>query len=218
MPRYIHLIIILLSFFAATAKGAQASYSLSEYERWAKLSTDSLMNRGRKYLLSGEKTDSALICYTIITSRYKSGEASRHELYQYAKALNNMGFLFAGHYLDYEKAYAYLTQSLKLSRDKGFSDNLPYVYLNLAAVYENRKSVFGINDPKHDALKNMRLAFKSATKEKEWNVAYTCFTNLLNMAADDNTLHSIQGEIKIFKSIAHRHPTPMGKFATELLE
>lgn len=217
MPRYIHLIIILLSFFAATAKGAQASYSLSEYERWAKLSTDSLMNRGRKYLLSGEKPDSALICYTIITSRYKSGEASRHELYQYAKALNNMGFLFAGHYLDYEKAYAYLTQSLKLSRDKGFSDNLPYVYLNLAAVYENRKSVFDINDPKHDALKNMRLAFKSATKEKEWNVAYTCFTNLLNMAADDNTLHSIQGEIKIFKSIAHRHPTPMGKFATELL-
>ena len=217
MPRYIHLIIILISFFATTSKGAQASYSLSEYERWAKLSTDSLMNRGREYLVSGDKPDSALICYTIVTSRYKSGKASRQELYQYAKALNNMGFLFAGHYLDYEKAYSYLTQSLKLSQDNRFSDNLPYVYLNLAAVYENRKSVFGISDPKHDALKNMRLAFKSATKEKEWTVAYTCFTNLLNMVAEDNTLNGIQEEIRIFKSIFSKHPTPMGKFAMALL-
>ena len=183
MLRYIHRIIIFLSFFATTGKGASASFSLSEYEWWAKLSTDSLMTRGREYLISGDKSDSALICYTIVTSRYKSGKASRHELYLYAKALNNMGFLFAGHYLDYEKAYSYLTQSLKLSQENRFSDNLPYVYLNLAAVYENRKSVFGISDPKHDALKNMQLAFKSATKEKEWNVAFTCFTNLLNMVA-----------------------------------
>lgn len=217
MLRYIHLIIIFLSFFATTGKGAQASYSLSEYERWAKLSTDSLMNRGRKYLISGDKPDSALICYTIVTSRYNSGKASRHELYQYAKALNNMGFLFAEHYLDYEKAYSYLTQSLKLSQKNRFSDNLPYVYLNLAAVYENRKSVFGISDPKHDALKNMRLAFRSATEEKEWNVAFTCFTNLLNMVAEDNTLHGIQEEIRIFKSIFSNHPIPMGKFAMTLL-
>ncbi|WP_288762452.1 AraC family transcriptional regulator [uncultured Prevotella sp.] len=217
MLRYIHLIIIFLSFFATTGKGASASFSLSEYEWWAKLSTDSLMTRGMEYLISGDKSDSALICYTIVTSRYKSGKASRHELYLYAKALNNMGFLFAGHYLDYEKAYSYLTQSLKLSQENRFSDNLPYVYLNLAAVYENRKSVFGISDPKHDALKNMQLAFKSATKEKEWNVAFTCFTNLLNMVAEDNTLHGIQEEIRIFKSIFSRHPTPMGKYAMTLL-
>ena len=216
MPRYIHLIIILL-LAATTSKGAQASYSLSEYERWAKLSTDSLMNRGREYLLSGNKPDSALICYTIVTSRYKNGRAPRHELYQYAKALNNMGFLFAGHYLDYEKAYTYLTQSLKLSHENRFNDNLPYVYLNLAAVYENRKSVFGISDPKHDALKNMRLAFKSATKEKQWIVAYTCFTNLLNMVAENNNLNGIREEINIFKSILVRHPAPMGQFAKALL-
>lgn len=128
-----------------------------------------------------------------------------------------MGFLFAGHYLDYEKAYSYLTQSLKLSQENRFSDNLPYVYLNLAAVYENRKSVFGISDPKHDALKNMRLAFKSATKEKQWMVAYTCFTNLLNMVAEDNTLSGIREEIKIFRSILARHPAPMGQFAKALL-
>ncbi len=213
-----HLFItLLLAHFVLTARSAGASYSLSEHERWAKLPTDSLMKRGREYLLSGDKPDSALICYTIVTSRYKSGKASRHDLYQYAKALNNMGFLFAGHYLDYEKAYAYLTQSLKLSREKEFNDNLPYVYLNLAAVYENRKSVFGISDPKHDALKNMRLAFKSATKEEEWTVAYTCFTNLMNMVAENKALHGIQEEIKIFKSILHRHPTPMGQFAMALL-
>ena len=217
MPRYIHTIILLLALFATDARATRASYSLSEYERWTKLPTDSLMSRGREYLLSGDKPDSALVCYAIVTSRYKSGKASHHELYQYAKALNNMGFLFAGHYLDYEKAYAYLTQSLKLSQEKGFNDNLPYVYLNLAAVYENRNSVFGISDPKHDALKNMRLAFKSATKEKEWTVAYTCFTNLLNMVAEDKTLRSIQGEIKIFKSIVHRHPSPMGQFAMTML-
>lgn len=217
MPRYIHLIIILLTFFATVSRGAQASYSLSEYERWSKLSTDSLMNRGREYLFSGNKSDSALICYTIVTSRYKSGEASRHELYQYAKALNNMGFLFAGHYLDYEKAYTYLTQSLKLSREKGFSDNLPYVYLNLAGVYENRKSVFGISDPKHDALKNMRLAFRSAVKEKQWTVAYTCFTNLLNMVAENNSMNAIRQEIATFRKIAENHPSPMGKFAAALL-
>ena len=128
-----------------------------------------------------------------------------------------MGFLFACHYLDYEKAYSYLTQSLKLSQENRFSDNLPYVYLNLAAVYENRKSVFGISDPKHDALKNMRLAFKSATKEKQWMVAYTCFTNLLNMVAEDNTLSGIREEIKIFRSILARHPAPMGQFAKALL-
>ena len=206
-----------MMLFSTATRGAQASYSLSEYEKWTTMSTDSLMTRGRRYLLCGNKADSALVCYTIITSRYKDKKATRHELYQYAKALNNMGFLFAGHYLDYEKAYLYLTQSLKLSQEQGFNDNLPYVYLNLAAVYENRKSVFGISDPKHDAMKNMRLAFKSSTKEEEWTVAYTCFTNLLNMVADNNSLHSIKEEIRIFNSIVRRHPSPMGKFALALL-
>ena len=216
MSRFIH-IILFLTLFCTGARGARAAYSLSEYEQWSKLSTDSLMNRGRGYLLSGNKADSALVCYTIVTSRYKSGRGSRHELYQYAKALNNMGFLFAGHYFDYEKAYAYLTKSLKLSQREGFSDNLPYAYLNIAAVYENRKSVFGISDPNHDALKNMKLAFRSATKEKEWTVAYTCFTNLLNMTDEGKGTRGIADEIKVFKSISGSHPAPMGRFAMKML-
>lgn len=205
--------LVLCCMLPMGVKAARATYSLATYRLWSKLPTDTLMNRGRAYLAQETRIDSALICYTVVVQRYKEGQGNRAERYQYAKALNNLGFMFAGHYMDFEKAYYYLMESKRISLNEKFSENLPYVYMNLASMYENRSSLFGISDPNHDAFKSMRLAFRSAVSERQWMVAYTCFTNLLTMVAGSQSLSSIKAETKTFQAVYSQHPLPMGEYA-----
>ena len=212
------LVVALCCIFPLGGKAARAIYSLATYRQWSKLPTDTLMNRGRAYLTHQTSIDSAFVCYTVVVERFKEGQGNHHECYQYAKALNNLGFMFATHYLDFEKAYNYLMESKRISQAEKFSDNLPYVYMNLAAMYDNRRSLFGISDPKHDALRSMRLAYTTAVHEQQWMVAYTCFTNLLSMVADTHSLESIRGEMHTFKSIYAKHPLPMGEYALYMME
>ena len=211
-------LVALYLLLPSDAKAARATYSLATYRQWSKQPTDTLMTRGRAYLAHQTSMDSAFVCYTVVVERFKDGHGDHHERYQYAKALNNLGFMFATHYLDFEKAYNYLMESKRISQAEKFSDNLPYVYMNLAAMYDNRRSLFGISDPKHDALRSMRLAYTTAVHEQQWMVAYTCFTNLLSMVADTHSLESIRGEMHTFKSIYAKHPLPMGEYALYMME
>ncbi len=218
MNKFLYFLFVFIMCGIIRSNGANAKYSIEEFRKWSKLSTDSLMKRGRTYLATETQVDSALICYVIVESRYKDGSGNRHERYQYAKALNNLGYMFAEYYMDFEKAFNYLIASKTVSKSEKFTDNLPYVYMNIAAMYENRRTMFGISTPEQDVLREMKAAFRYAARERQWKVAYTCFSNLLIMVEDDNTLDNIKTEIDVFRLAYKSHPLPMGAYAMSMLK
>ena len=185
---------------AFAAQGGRVAYDMGEYNRWAKLSTDELMRSGQHFLQDKGLADSALICYAIVSSR--EGKAKdRDEMKQIVKAFNNLGFIYAAYYYDYQKAYENVDHSLELCKQYGFDNNIAYGYLNLASILDSRNDLYGDEALSSEALENTKLAFDYAVKVQEWNVAVTSIFNMLNMMRDKDDIQLIKPELDQFKQL-----------------
>ena len=185
---------------AFAAQGGRVAYDMGEYNRWAKLSTDELMRSGQHFLQDKGLADSALICYAIVSSR--EGKAKdRDEMKQIVKAFNNLGFIYAAYYYDYQKAYENVDHSLELCKQYGFDNNIAYGYLNLASILDSRNDLYGDEALSSEALENNKLAFDYAVKVQEWNVAVTSIFNMLNMMRDKDDIQLIKPELDQFKQL-----------------
>lgn len=192
---------IVALMVAIAAQGTRVAYTMDEYKRWAKLSTNELMRSGQHFLQDKGLADSALVCYAVVSSR--EGKAkNRDEQKQIVKAFNNLGFIYAAYYYDYQKAYENVDHSLELCKQYGFEDNLAYGYLNLASILDSRNDLYGDDAMSTEALENNKLAFDYAVKVQEWNVAVTSIFNMLNMMREKDDIQLIKPELDHFKSLA----------------
>ena len=75
-----HTIIYILSLlFLVATRGfaAGAAFGTQELKKYNGMPTERLLNLGKHYLDVRHKPDSALVCYTIIASRYKNKAGSK---------------------------------------------------------------------------------------------------------------------------------------------
>lgn len=100
--------ILLMLLVSVCALGANA-YNVNQYNHLARLSTEELMHRGQDFLQNKGLVDSAIVCYSIVAHRAQSENQESKEMYQIARALNNLGYIYATYYYDYHKAYENLT-------------------------------------------------------------------------------------------------------------
>ena len=183
-----------------STQGANA-YNVNQYHRLDRLSTEDLMRRGQDYLQNKGWADSAMVCYSIVANRAQSDHQESNEMYQIARALNNLGYIYATYYYDYHKAYENLNQSMELSKRYGYDNNLAYAYLNMASIINSRNSLYADGAFSSDALDNTRLAFDVAVKAREWNVAVTSIYNMLEMMRNKNDIGLIEPELTRFKNL-----------------
>jgi len=192
--------ILLMLLISVSALGANA-YNVNQYNHLARLSTEELMHRGQDFLQNKGLVDSAIVCYSIVAHRAQSENQESKEMYQIARALNNLGYIYATYYYDYHKAYENLNQSMELSKRYGFDNNLAYAYLNMASIIDDRNSLFGDDTFSTDALENTKLAFDVAAKAREWNVAVTSIYNMLDMVRNGMDIRRIEPELNRFKNL-----------------
>ncbi len=192
--------ILLMLLVSVNALGANA-YNVNQYNHLARLSTEELMHRGQDFLQNKGLVDSAIVCYSIVAHRAQSENQESKEMYQIARALNNLGYIYATYYYDYHKAYENLNQSMELSKRYGFDNNLAYAYLNMASIINARNSLYAGEDFSSDALDNTRQAFDVAVKAQEWNVAVTSIYNMLEMMRNKNDIGLIEPELNRFKNL-----------------
>ena len=76
------------------------AYNVNQYNQWVKVSTEELMRRGQDYLQNKGWVDSAMVCYSIVAGRAQNNNLESKEIYQIARALNNIGYLYAASYYD----------------------------------------------------------------------------------------------------------------------
>jgi len=193
-------IILLMLLVSITMRGAHA-YNVDQYNRWAKISTDELMDRAQDYLQNKGWVDSAMVCYSIVANRAQQDHQDNHSLNQIAIALNNVAYIYATYYYDYEKAYENLNQSVEMSMRYRFDNNLAYAYMNMASILDNSNSLYGESCFSSEALENTKLAFAVAVKAQEWNVAVTSIYNMLDMLGNGADSRMIEPELARFKKL-----------------
>lgn len=181
-------------------RGANA-YNINQHNQWVKVSTEDLMRRGQDYLQNKGWVDSALVCYTIVANRARRTDQDSKEMYQIARALNNIGYIYAAYYYDYQKAYENVKRSMELSKQYGFDNNLAYAYINMASIIDNRNRLVSDAVLTSEVLDNTRLAFDVAVKAKEWNVAVTSVYNMLDMINDKADFSLITPDLARFKNL-----------------
>ena len=194
---YAILIMLLASVMMLDAN----AYNVKQYNQWVKVSTEELMRRGQDYLQNKGWVDSAMVCYSIIAGRAQNNNLESKEIYQIARALNNIGYISATYYYDFQKAYENLNKSMELSKLYGFDNNLAYSYLNMASIFDNRNRLFANDALSTEALDNTKLAFDFAVKAQEWNVAVTSIYNMLEMIHNKADFELIAPDLVRFKNL-----------------
>lgn len=192
--------ILIMLLASVMMRGANA-YNINQHNQWVKVSTEDLMRRGQDYLQNKGWVDSALVCYTIVANRARRTDQDSKEMYQIARALNNIGYIYAAYYYDYQKAYENVKRSMELSKQYGFDNNLAYAYINMASIIDNRNRLVSDAVLTSEVLDNTRLAFDVAVKAKEWNVAVTSVYNMLDMINDKADLSLITPDLARFKNL-----------------
>lgn len=200
-----------LLFTQALLWGKSKPQTLSRdfYNRWVLMSTPDLMARAKQYIHSPEKRDSALVWYSIVASRYGNTEYSEADHKQAVGAMNNLGYLYFYFYQDYYKSYSYLQRGLKLSLENGYTEQLPYLYLNLGNFY-------GIDDDastgqlRHErALSYYKKSFCTAIETSTFDILCIVMSNMLSVAYNMQKMDSIQNEIAIFNKTKIPNKTPL---------
>ena len=181
-------------------RGANA-YNINQHNQWVKVSTEGLMRRGQDYLQNKGWVDSALVCYTIVANRALRTDQDSKEMNHIARALNNIGYIYAAYYYDYQKAYENVKRSMEMSKQYGFDNNLAYVYMNMASILDSRNRLVSDETLSTEVLDNTRLAFDVAVKSGEWNVAVTSIYNMLDMIHDKGEAELIAPDLARFKGL-----------------
>ena len=195
------LFAILIMLLASVMMLDANAYNVNQHNQWVKVSTEDLMRRGQDYLQNKGWVDSAMVCYSIVANRVQNNNLESKEKYQIARALNNLGYIYATYYYDFQKAYENLNKSMELSKLYGFDNNWAYSYLNMASIVDSRNRLFANDALSTEALDNTKLAFDFAVKAQEWNVAVTSIYNMLEMIHNKTDFELIAPDLVRFKNL-----------------
>jgi AraC-like DNA-binding protein/multisubunit Na+/H+ antiporter MnhC subunit len=183
--------------FAITAIAAPAFHT-PFYDRWTNLSSKTLMEKAVKFI-AANKTDSALVCYTIISNRYYEQKQNQTEIEHSANAMNDAGYMYFFYYFDYQKAYSYFLQSLNVAEQYKLPEVKPYVYLNLANLYRSSSEMHQTSDFNDTIMNYYKKAFYSSLENKDWKCYSVIFYGLAYYAYKTGKCAEIQKEINAFQ-------------------
>jgi len=195
------LFAILLTLLVSVSAQEAHAYNVNQHNCLDRLTTAELMLRGQDFLQNKGWADSAMVCYSIVANRAQDNNLESKEMNQIARALNNLGYIYATYYYDFQKAYENLYESMELSKLYGFDNTLAYSYLNMASIIDSRNWLFANDALSTETLDNTKLAFDFAVKAKEWNVAVTSIYNMLDMIHNKADFELIAPDLVRFKNL-----------------
>lgn len=154
----------------------------SEYKPWIGLSIPELTDVGRKALCDTDSFPTAIKAFTTILGRYDGGAYGKDDIRDIVSAMNNLGYIYTFHYLDYQKGIRHLNQALDLAESNGIKSLIPVICLNLGAIYSLNQTQFaGLSFPE----KTMTLYSKgldTALEIKDWKNYLRLLNNMLDMS------------------------------------
>jgi AraC-like DNA-binding protein len=169
---------------------AHAAKQSEYYFQLQKMPTEKLLNLGSNYAEITAQADSALACFTIVTSRYRKGLPDK-EMRQIVAGYIGKWYVYFFCYFDYSKAFESLSKAEELARK--FPDITPRIYLNFGCMYQTLAEQG--KDVRQDslALDYYRKAFKLA-KDDQSGIIDMVFSNIITVCYSMDRMESIKKE------------------------
>lgn len=166
---------------------------------------EELLARGHHYIMA-EQADSAIDVFATVanaTAHDKSDERLRLR----SRAYNNMGYVFMYLKHDYPAAYKFFLKALADAKSVRFEKMYPYVYLNLGNVK--------LHAAPDSAMALYRTAFYSAIASESPDIVNTTYSNLLNVAMNQETIGDIKPEMDKYEALNMSDSVPLRQFALQ---
>ncbi len=189
---------------------ATENLPLELYSKWQSVSIDRLKKMGEEFDLRNSP-DSALVCYSVIVDRLQHSSDKNQQI-ELARALVNKGYIYGLFYYDFRRALDLFNESLKISEKCGFTENIPYVYLNIGGVYLSCNSMYGNNLFSDEIWEYLEKSINSGIAEKQWDVALVSFLNMGQFHFDDPQNGKIMAAIDKLKSAKVPHTVTLARY------
>lgn len=185
----IRIRLIFIGFFTlichSNALYAQDSINASQlYRQYVGMPTEQLYKKGHA-LITSNKLDDALVCFTIVAGRYNSRMDSKDKRLC-AYALNNAGAIYQLR-SNYSLAFSYYKKAMHATDEPIYQS-----YNNIAGIY------LFYNDYAH-ARDYLQQSFELSLKQKDWNSLQNSLQNLIFLYWRTEKLDSIDNWVDRFR-------------------
>ena len=189
---------------------------LELYSKWQNVPIDRLKKMGEDFDIRNSP-DSAFVCYSVIVDRLQHS-SDKNQQKELARALVNKGYIYGLFYYDFRRALDLFNESLKISEKCDFTENIPYVYLNIGGVYLSCNSMYGNNLFSDEIWEYLEKSIDSGIAEKQWDVALVSFLNMGQFHFDDPQNGKIMTAIDKLKSAKIPHTIALASYTRCIAE
>lgn len=143
--------------------------------------SQSLLHKASQYLYTGN-TDSALVCYTILTNRYRKDMTDSLELDAAAYAHVMLGVMYCDHLFDYQMSYRHIYQAEELVKRHHLTQQLSQLFLAKANLMYDLNYVESNFEYQPKLLDAYREAFNQASQTADIYIESIALTNMVYLA------------------------------------
>lgn len=150
-----------------------------QYNKWTGLSIPELSEIGNRAINIPDSFPKAIQAFTAIVSRYEGQAVESRDYRAVVSAMNNLGYVYTFHYLDYQKGIRYLNTALELAESKDIKDLIPVICLNLGAIYSLNQLQFSDMAFADKSMEVYAKGLKTAEEIKDWKNHLKLFNNII---------------------------------------
>lgn len=196
--------LLLLVSFGAPA-GMNAASQPPHLQKLMTMPDSELLKKGEAYS-ARNANDSALVCYTIIVSRYDNSMSEKQKInvVNSYERLWNIYFIL---YSDYTRAYECLDRAQKICDEIGVKRSRMYIMYGV--TYQVIYNLYNDLSKYRLSYKYYLMAFRQAKAEKNENTMTLAYCNLVLVAFDLNRLSDIAGVAKEYASYPFKDRTEL---------
>ena len=161
------------------------------FKIWIDYSSKRLSEMGQSFLKDG-KSDSALVCYSIIAGRYNK-DLSAEELRVCREAYLQKWMIYFNKLYDFSKAYENLAKAEEISRKLNEID--PETEMGLAYFYETMEDNIQDNSYRIKNINHSCKAFYASLEQKNYQVLDRAFINYITASYKNKKLNKESFEV-----------------------
>ena len=206
--RILRLLFILMAIIVNVS--AKAAMQPNYYKQWMGLPTEALLEKGHIYSEVHVKPDSALVCFSIVASRYNSYMSDK-EKQQCCVAFIGKWYTFFFLYFDHAKSMEALTRAQEINEEI-HGTYQARIDLNFGCMYQTLAEQ-GEDDKQYTlALNYYQKAFERGLAEGQKDIAHMAFSNILTISYELGSIGKIGKLYRQFRNASKNSSNPKIKY------
>lgn len=192
---------------------------LNNLRQWEQLPNDTLLKKGREFILVKDMPDSAMLCYSIMANRYTTSKGE--ELEQCIRATCYIGIVFMDYYHNYQEAYRYLLKAHDMAIRHDYTRFMPRILLLLGNLHWIQCGYEFNKDKERSSymlsLDYSKKAFQMALDNRQWEILSSVMINLVYISQMNGEVFDIKSELDKYQSCTFPESIPLNLFAKSLI-